>query len=84
MQNGRLLDKASERLSSIRKQRRENSQTLSKSMNEWARKLANQGLSEEALVVIRRDRQCVPVKAGRQVRVLQGVVWPISAWLPSV
>ena len=36
-------------------------------MNEWARKLAAQNVSEEALVVIRRDRLCVPVKAGRQV-----------------
>ena len=36
-------------------------------MNEWARNLAAQNVSEEALVVIRRDRLCVPVKAGRQV-----------------
>lgn len=36
-------------------------------MSEWARNLASQNISEEALVVIRRDRLCVPVKAGRQV-----------------
>ena len=42
-------------------------QSLRQSMNEWARKLAAQKVSEEALVVIRRDRLCVPVKAGRQV-----------------
>ena len=36
-------------------------------MDKWARTLASQNVSEEALVVIRRDRLCVPVKAGRQV-----------------
>lgn len=42
-------------------------QTLRHSMNEWARNLASQNVSEEALVVLRRDRLCIPVKAGRQV-----------------
>lgn len=42
-------------------------QSLRQGMNEWARNLASQNVSEEALVVIRRDRLCVPVKAGRQV-----------------
>ena len=45
-------------------------QSLRQSMNDWARQLAAQGVSEEALVVIRRDRLCVPVKAGRQVQQL--------------
>lgn len=61
------MDRASERLSRVRAQRRDNMQSLRQSMNEWARKLATQNVSEEALVVIRRDRLCVPVKAGRQV-----------------
>lgn len=61
------MDRASERLSQIRMQRRDNMQLLRQSMTEWSRKLAAQNVSEEALVVIRRDRLCVPVKAGRQV-----------------
>ncbi len=66
-QDGRVLDRASEQLGKVRGQRRDNVQFLRQSMNEWARKLAAQNVSEEALVVIRRDRLCVPVKAGRQV-----------------
>ena len=61
------MDRASEELSHIRRQRRDNMQLLRQSMAEWSRKLAAQNVSEEALVVIRRDRLCVPVKAGRQV-----------------
>ncbi len=67
LQDGRVLDRASDQLSKVRGQRRDNMQSLRQSMNEWARKLAAQNVSEEALVVIRRDRLCVPVKAGRQV-----------------
>ena len=67
LQDGRVLDRASDQLSKVRGQRRDNMQSLRQSMNEWARKLAAQKVSEEALVVIRRDRLCVPVKAGRQV-----------------
>lgn len=70
VQEGRVLDRASERLGLIRRQRRDNMQSLRQSMNEWARNLASQNISEEALVVIRRDRLCVPVKAGRQVSYL--------------
>ena len=66
-QGGRILDRASEHLSKVRTQRQGNMQFLRQSMNEWARKLAAQNVSEEALVVIRRDRLCIPVKAGRQV-----------------
>ena len=67
LQDGRVLDRASDQLSKVRGQRRGNMQSLRQSMSEWARKLAAQNVSEEALVVIRRDRLCVPVKAGRQV-----------------
>ena len=67
MQGGRVVDRASVRLAEVRQQRRSNMQTLRKDMTDWARRLASQGNSEEALVVIRRDRLCVPVKAGRQV-----------------
>lgn len=62
-----MLDRASEKLAEVRQERRSNMQSLRKGMNDWARQLASQGVSEEALVVIRRDRLCVPVKAGRQV-----------------
>ena len=62
-----MLDRASEKLADVRQERRSNMQSLRKGMNDWARQLASQGVSEEALVVIRRDRLCVPVKAGRQV-----------------
>lgn len=62
-----MLDRASERLGLVRRQRQDNIQSLRQGMNEWARNLASQSVSEEALVVIRRDRLCVPVKAGRQV-----------------
>ena len=62
-----MLDRASERLGMVRRQRRDNMQSLRQGMHEWARTLASQNVSEEALVVIRRDRLCVPVKAGRQV-----------------
>ena len=65
-----MLDRASERLGMVRRQRRDNMQSLRQGMNEWARNLASQNVSEEALVVIRRDRLCVPVKAGRQVSYL--------------
>lgn len=64
------MDRASERLGLVRRQRRDNMQSLRQSMSEWARNLASQNVSEEALVVIRRDRLCVPVKAGRQVSYL--------------
>lgn len=67
VQGGRVLDRASDRLGDIRQQRRSNMQSLRKDMTDWARQLASQAVSEEALVVIRRDRLCVPVKAGRQV-----------------
>ena len=67
LQDGRVLDRASEHLGSVRQQRRDNMQRLRQSMNDWARKLAAQNISEEALVVIRRDRLCIPVKSGRQV-----------------
>ena len=67
LQDGRVLDRASERLGIVRRQRRDNMQSLRQCINDWARNLASQNVSEEALVVIRRDRLCVPVKAGRQV-----------------
>lgn len=62
-----MLDRASARLGRVRQQRQDNMQSLRHSMNEWARNLSSQNVSEEALVVLRRDRLCVPVKAGRQV-----------------
>ena len=55
-------------------------QLLRQSMTEWSRKLAAQNVSEEALVVIRRDRLCVPVKAGRQVLSLPLFQTPCSVF----
>ena len=67
VQNGRILSRASERLNSIRDRKHENSQKLRTSIKEWARKMYSEGMSESPNATIRRDRQCVPVKAGRQV-----------------
>ncbi|KAL0032477.1 hypothetical protein WJX77_002790 [Trebouxia sp. C0004] len=74
IEDGRVLDRASDELGRVRCQRRDNMQSLRQSMNEWARKLAAQNVSEEALVVIRRDRLCVPVKSGRQSQLPKGSV----------
>lgn len=52
----------------MRGQRRANLAELRAAMQEWGRKLHQQGVSERAQVVVRRDRLCIPVKAGRQVR----------------
>ncbi|KAL3147779.1 hypothetical protein ABBQ32_002512 [Trebouxia sp. C0010 RCD-2024] len=74
VEGGRVLDRASARLGRVRRQRQDNMQSLRNSMNEWARNLASQNVSEEALVVMRRDRLCVPVKAGRQGQLPKGSV----------
>ena len=47
---------------------------LSKRAEQWARKLHASGVSERCQVVIRRDRRCVPVKAGRNGELPKGSV----------
>ncbi|KAK9823927.1 hypothetical protein WJX72_006408 [[Myrmecia] bisecta] len=72
--DGRILDQASPRLAEVRAKRQANLQALRSGMEEWARKLHQQGVSERAQVVMRRGRSCVPVKVGRQGELPRGSV----------
>ena len=71
---GRILDSASETLRDVRKEKRENFEELTKQADVWARKLHASGASERIQVVIRRDRRCIPVKAGRNGELPDGSV----------
>ncbi|CAG9463324.1 unnamed protein product [Pedinophyceae sp. YPF-701] len=71
---GMLKSDASEGLAIIRADRAANSQKLRAAMDAWAQELHRRGVSERAQVVIRRDRLCVPVRAGRQGDVCPGSV----------
>lgn len=71
---GRVLDSASELLVSTRTSRQENITALRRTADEWARKLHETGAAERAQVVVRRDRLCIPVRAGRQSDLPRGSV----------
>jgi len=71
---GRVLDSASELLSSTRTSRQENITALRRSADEWSRNLHESGASERVQVVVRRDRLCIPVRAGRQSDLPRGSV----------
>lgn len=71
---GRLRDDASQLLLDIRTKRKINKENLRRTADKWARSLHASGLAERAQVVIRRDRLCVPVKAGRQTELPSGSV----------
>ena len=71
---GRVLDSASELLNSTRITRQENIAALRSTADEWARNLHESGAAERAQVVVRRDRLCIPVRAGRQSDLPRGSV----------
>lgn len=74
MKEGRVLDTASELLASTRAARQENIATLRRTSDEWARDLYESGAAERPQVVVRRDRLCIPVRAGRQSDLPRGSV----------
>eukprot|EP00887_Chlorella_sp_A99_P006230 scaffold3.g6230.t1 len=71
---GRVLDSASPELAAIRAQRRQNQADLQREVESWARRLHAKGICERPQVVLRRDRQCVPVRLGRQGELPKGSV----------
>lgn len=71
---GRVLDAASPALGEVREARRANRAALRSEMERWARALHQAGVSERAQVVVRRDRQCIPVRRGRQGELPKGSV----------
>jgi DNA mismatch repair protein MutS2 len=60
------MNEASPRLEEIRQSKQENLAQLRKRADEWARAMYAAGAAERPQVVIRRDRLCIPIKAGRQ------------------
>lgn len=71
---GRILDSASPELARVRQARRQNSQRLSAEITQWGRQAHAQGISEQPQPVIRRNRMCIPVRAGRQGELPKGSV----------
>lgn len=63
--DGLVLSTASESLAEIRVLKDDNTAALQKESDQWSRKLHARGAAERAQVVIRRDRRCIPIKAGR-------------------
>lgn len=74
VKDGRILDSASSELAKVREERKANFESLGRMADEWARKMQSCGASERAQVVIRRDRRCIPVKAGRNGELPKGSV----------
>ncbi|PSC69703.1 endonuclease 2 [Micractinium conductrix] len=73
-QEGRILESASPALAEVRQARRQNRDELRAEMDRWARQLHALGVSERPQVVVRRDRLCIPVRAGRQGELPKGSV----------
>jgi DNA mismatch repair protein MutS2 len=69
-----VLDAASPALAAARAARRQNLLLLRRTSDEWARTAHASGAAERAQVVVRRDRLCVPVRAGRQGELPRGSV----------
>ena len=63
--DGLILNTASESLGEVRMLKEENAVALQRQAEEWSRKMHACGAAERAQVVIRRDRRCIPIKAGR-------------------
>ena len=74
VQDGRIHDDATDELKRIRLERKDNLSNLFNASDAWARQLFSSGASERPQVVIRRDRRCVPVKAGRNGELPKGSV----------
>ncbi len=63
--DGLILSTASESLGEIRALKDDNAAELQKQADKWSRDMYACGAAERAQVVIRRDRRCIPIKAGR-------------------
>ena len=63
--DGLILSTASESLGEIRVLKDDNGAELQKQADKWSREMHACGAAERAQVVIRRDRRCIPIKAGR-------------------
>ena len=61
-----VLDRASPALEAARSELRTASQQQTTAADQWAKRLHAGGAAERPQVVVRRDRLCVPVKAGRR------------------
>ncbi|CAL8471247.1 g10789 [Coccomyxa elongata] len=72
--DGRVLDSASSALADTRTRRQRNLGELRSTIEEWARTMHQLGAAERSQVVVRRDRLCVAVKAGRQSDLPKGSV----------
>ena len=55
--DARILDRASNALGALRERRRENAHTLRREIEDWARRLHAQGVSERAQVRVLRRRR---------------------------
>ena len=70
---GNVKDDASEKLKTIRSERRETETTLRQLLLEKANYLARKNFAERAQVVSRLGRECIPMKSGAQSE-MEGVV----------
>lgn len=70
--DGSILDRASEALGRLRRERADNLAQLRLQAEEWGRTLHSKGASERPQVVFRRGRLCLPVKSNRQGEVPKG------------
>ncbi|GMH36521.1 hypothetical protein BSKO_04389 [Bryopsis sp. KO-2023] len=73
-EDGYILDQASKTLAEVREKRIKASNELTEMMNDWAQSLYKQKAAERAIVVIRRDRLCIPVKVNMRSQVPKGSV----------
>eukprot|EP00210_Caulerpa_lentillifera_P002502 g2399.t1 len=72
--DGFILDEASEDLKDRRIDRESNREQLQKELESWVKLLHKQGACERPIIVCRRDRQCIPVRNGRQGHLPKGSV----------
>lgn len=74
VQDGRIRDDASEKLKTVRREKRENFEQLTSTADVWSRRMHACGASERPQVVIRRGRRCIPIKSGRNGELPEGSV----------
>ena len=75
---GNVLDDASEKLASIRVERRETERELRALLQQKAQYMQKKNFAERAQIVIRLGRECVPIKAGAQSE-MDGVILDSSS-----
>ena len=75
---GNVLDDASEKLASIRAERRETERELRALLQQKAQYMQKKNFAERAQIVIRLGRECVPIKAGAQSE-MDGVILDSSS-----